>query len=412
MENIKSNQKYLYILVSLILVGGVFFTGFYLGKAKYEKGEDTVALNISNTVNTDASNPQNADFAPFWKVWKKINEKSIYANKKTDQEKVWGAVQGLASSLGDPYTVFFPPAENKLFNDSIHGSFGGIGAEIGLKDKVLTIVSPLKDTPSFKAGLKSGDKIIKINKVDTTDMTIDKAISLIRGEKGTSVDLNIYREGQRGTMDFHIIRDTIEIPTIETKYRDDGVFVISFYSFSENSAELFRNALLEFSKTDSDKLIIDLRGNPGGYLDSAISIASWFLDEGKIIVTEDYGENRKPDIAKSRGPRVFTDELKLIILVDGGSASASEILAGALQQNGVAKLVGEKTFGKGSVQELVEITPDTSLKVTVAKWLTPNGTSISEQGLAPDVVVPFTIKDFENKTDPQMDKAVELLLNK
>ncbi|MFA7191860.1 MAG: S41 family peptidase [Candidatus Paceibacterota bacterium] len=405
MKQIKLNSKYFFTIASFVLVVGVFWGGYFFGKK--QQPEILPVINISNT--TDSTVSTNADFAPFWKVWQKINEKSIYANKKTDQEKVWGAVQGLASSLGDPYTVFFPPEESKLFSDSIHGSFGGIGAEIGIKDKILTIVAPLRDTPAFKVGLKSGDKILKIDKVDTTDMTVDKAISLIRGEKGTDVVLNIYRKGEKSPRDVSITRDTIEIPTIDTEAREDGVFIISLYSFSENSAELFRQALLEFSKTKYDKLVVDLRGNPGGYLDSAVNISNWFLDAGKVIVTEDYGEKRKPDVIKSRGPKVFTDELKLAIIVDGGSASASEILAGALQQNGVAVIVGEKTFGKGSVQEVVEITKDTSLKVTIARWLTPNGDSISEKGLTPDHVVPITAKDILEKKDPQLDKAVEIL---
>lgn len=409
MNQINSKQKYLFTIASVFLVFAVFSAGYFFGKKN--QPEPVPILNIPNA--TDDTVSTKADFSPFWKVWQKINEKSIYANKKTDQEKVWGAVQGLASSLGDPYTVFFPPEENKLFNDSIHGSFGGIGAEISIKDKVLTIVAPLKDSPAFKAGLKSGDKILKINKTDTTDMTVDKAINLIRGEKGTNVTLNIFRKGEKSARDVTITRDTIEIPTIDTeKFSSDKVFVISLYSFSENSAELFRKALLEFNDTGYNKLIIDLRGNPGGYLDSAVNISSWFLDVGKIIVTEDYGSKRSPDVLKSRGPKVFNDQLNLIILVDGGSASASEILAGALQQNGVASLVGEKTFGKGSVQEVIDITKDTSLKVTVARWLTPNGTSISEQGLTPDYIVPFTEKDFIEKKDPQMEKALELLKNK
>lgn len=405
MIQVKFKQKYLFIIYSILLVAGVFYAGYFFGQKK--QPDAIPIINIPNA--TDPAVTTSADFAPFWKVWQKINEKSIYANKKTDQEKVWGAVQGLASSLGDPYTVFFPPEESKIFGDSIHGSFGGIGAEIGVKDKELTIVAPLKDTPAFKAGLKSGDKIIKIDKIDTTDMTVDKAINLIRGEKGTSVTLNIYRAGEKSTRDIVIIRDTIEIPTIDTESKEGGVFVISLYSFSENSAELFRKALLEFSKTGYDKLIIDLRGNPGGYLDSAVNISNWFLDAGKIIVTEDYGTKRKSDVIKSRGPKVFSDELNLVILVDGGSASASEILAGALQQNGKALLVGEKTFGKGSVQEVVDITPDTTFKVTVARWLTPNGSSISEQGLIPDYVVPFTQKDLTDKRDPQMEKALEIV---
>jgi carboxyl-terminal processing protease len=172
---------------------------------------------------------------------------------------------------------------------------------------------------------------------------------------------------------------------------------------------LFKDALQKFINSGSDKLILDLRGNPGGYLDSAVNIGSWFIDEGKVIVSEDFGSKKKPEFYRSHGPRVFTDNLKFVVLVDGGSASASEILAGALKEHGIAKLVGTRTFGKGSVQELVPITDDTSLKVTVAKWFTPNGVSISEHGLDPDFVVPVTKKDIEDKIDPQLNKAVEIL---
>ena len=197
---------------------------------------------------------------------------------------MWGATQGLADSLGDPYTVFFSPEENKLFNDEIHGSFGGIGAEIGIKDKVLTIISPLKDTPASKAGIKAGDKIIRIDKATTNEMTTDKAISLIRGAKGTPVSLVVLRPGEKNTREFTIIRDDIFIPTIETETKPGNIFIIKFYSFSENSAELFRTALNDFRESESDKLIIDMRGNPGGYLDSSIQIASWFIDAGKVVL--------------------------------------------------------------------------------------------------------------------------------
>jgi carboxyl-terminal processing protease len=397
------SKKYTYTFLSTILVVAVFYGGFLFGK---NKGNNVYLPNISNINST--VNPE-SDFGVFWEVWSKLNEKSIYADSITDQERIWGAAAGLASALGDPYTVFFEPEEGKVFSESIKGSFGGIGAEIGIKDRVLTVVAPLKDTPAFRAGIKSGDKIIKIGDIDTTDMTVDKAITLIRGEKGTNVVLTVFRPGEKKTREFSITRDTILIPTIDTKLRDDGVFVISLYSFTENSAELFRQALLEFSKTNSDKLILDLRGNPGGYLESAISMASWFVPEGKVIVTEDYGDKKKADVFKSRGPRVFNENLKMVVLVDGGSASASEILAGALRQNGIAKLVGQKTFGKGSVQEVIKINDGTLLKVTIAKWLTPDGTSISEEGLKPDYVVEITDKDAEKDLDPQMQKAIELL---
>lgn len=393
-----------YIAVAILLLCCLFAVGIYIGY--------THRPNIDKVVNVTNKNPAmetSADFNAFWKVWNVLKEKSIYYDKATDQERVWGAVSGLASSTKDPYTVFFNPEDNKLFKDEIKGSFSGIGAEIGMKDNILTVIAPLKGTPAFNAGIKAGDKILKIDGTMTNDMSVDTAISLIRGEKGTTVVLTILRPGEQKTRDISIIRDKIEVPTIETEAREDGIFVIKFYSFSENADNLFAKALDEFAKSGNHKLIIDLRGNPGGYLDIAVNIGSWFIDEGKVIVSEDFGTSKKPVVYRSHGPRLFNDKLQLITLVDGGSASASEILAGALKEHGIATLVGEKTFGKGSVQELVDITPETSLKVTVAKWLTPKGASISQVGIEPDIKVPLTLEDYNAKRDPQMDKAVEIL---
>lgn len=403
----KTYKKALYTLLSLGLILGAFSFGTYVGYSKRPEVEK-----VFSVINKEVPSDNKVDFNSFWKVWNLLNEKSIYAKKVSDQDRVYGAIEGMASSLGDPYTVFFSPQENKLFNDEIHGSFGGIGAEIGIKDKLLTIVSPLKGTPAFNIGIKSGDKILKIDKTETNDMTVDHAISLIRGPKGTVVTLTILRPGERVTREFKITRDDIQIPTIDTELRPDGIFLIRFYSFSENSDNLFRAAINDFITSGSNKLILDMRGNPGGYLDAAVNIGSWFIDEGKIIVSEDFGENRKPIFYRSHGPKLFDDKLNLVVLVDGGSASASEILAGALKEHGVATLVGQKTFGKGSVQELISVTEDTSLKVTVAKWLTPNGLSLSDQGLVPDVEVKITDKDIEAKKDPQLDKAIEILTAK
>ncbi|HUC88480.1 MAG TPA: S41 family peptidase [Candidatus Paceibacterota bacterium] len=396
----------IYVIASLILLSAVFGAGAYVGynnRPEIDKVFSVINKNPQSGITTAV------DFNSFWKVWNLINEKSIYAGSTTDQDRVWGAISGLVSSLGDPYSVFFPPEENKAFNDEIRGSFGGIGAEIGMKDKVLTIIAPLKDTPAWNSGIKKGDKILKIDNTDASSMTIDKAISLIRGPVGTVVTLTIVRPNENATRDFKITRANIDIPTIDTEVLKDNIFVIKFYSFSLNSDNMFKDALIKFANSGSHKLIIDLRGNPGGYLDSAVNIGSWFIDEGKVIVSEDFGGNRKPEVYRSHGPRLFNDNLKLIVLVDGGSASASEILAGALQEHGIGTLVGEQTFGKGSVQELLNITDTTSLKVTVAKWLTPNGTSISLHGLTPDVKVSITDKDIAAHRDPQMDKAVEIL---
>jgi carboxyl-terminal processing protease len=313
-------------------------------------------------------------------------------------------------SLGDPYSVFFLPDEAKSFEEQIAGNFSGVGMEVGIKNKILTVIAPIKDTPAYRAGIKAGDLILKIDDKITSDLGVDEAIKLIRGEKGTTVTITILHEGESDPKEIKIVRDVINIPTLDTETRPDGIFVIHLYSFTANSADLFRGAMKEFVESNSDKLILDLRGNPGGYLDAAVDISSWFLDGGKTVVTEDYGSNRKPTVYRSKGYNIFNDKLKFAILIDGGSASASEIVAGAMQDNKKAVLVGSQSFGKGSVQETVKVTPDTLLKITVAKWLTPNGNTIAEVGLTPDYKVEYTKKDKESKKDPQMDKAVEILL--
>ena len=307
--------------------------------------------------------------------------------------------------------MFFNPDDAQAFEEEIAGNFTGIGMEVGIKDKILTVIAPLKDTPAYRANIKSGDKILKIDETSTSGLSIEEAVKLIKGEKGTVVTLTIFREGDKEPNEIKITRDIINIPTLDTELRPDGIFVIKLYSFSANSTNLFRDASKQFILSGTDKLILDLRGNPGGYLDSAVDIASWFLPNGKTVVTEDYGDDKKPEVFRSKGYNIFNDQLKFVILIDGGSASASEIVAGAMQDNKKAKLVGSQSFGKGSVQEAIKVTPDTLLKITVAKWLTPNGTSISEKGLTPDYLVEITKKDAENKKDSQMDKAVEILLN-
>ncbi len=388
---------------TILLSLGFFVFGVYIGFNNRPAIEKVTTLSGKETAVVTK-----ADFSPFWKVWNVINEKYPDAVKTDDQTRVYGAISGLVGSLNDPYSVFFSPDEAKMFQDDITGSFGGIGVEVGIKNKVLTVIAPLKGTPGEKAGIKSGDKILKINNIVTADLTIDKAIKLIRGERGTTVTLTIFREGEKDPKEIKIVRDIV---TLETELRPGGIFVIKLYSFSANSADLFRNALKKFSESNTDKLILDLRGNPGGYLDAAVNMASWFLPEGKTVVIEDYGNNAKQKAYRSQGYNVFTEKLKFVILIDEGSASASEILAGAMQDHGRAKLVGEQSYGKGSVQEVVNIAKGTILKITVAKWLTPNGKSISLKGLTPDYIVPLGKDGEKYKKDPQLDKAVEILNN-
>src|SRR3989344_2214269 len=394
--------------ILIVLVVGSFSVGKTVGVRESAK-------QVENDVeNSKAGTPVGVDFAPFWKAWDVLNEKFVPATTTktvTDQDKAWGAIEGLASSLNDPYTVFLPPVENEIFESDVRGNFEGVGIEIAMRDGLLTVVAPLKGTPAYNAGVKSGDRIIKIGDKDTRELTIDESITLIRGKRCTPVTFTIAREGADKPIEITVLRDTINIPTIDTQRRPDGVFVISLYNFSSVSPELFRGALREFIDAKTDKLLLDLRGNPGGYLEASISMASWFLPPGKVVVREDFGEGKEEVAHRSLGYDIFNDKLKFVILVDEGSASASEILAGALREHGVAKIVGEKTFGKGSVQELVPITPETSLKVTIARWLTPNGVSISDGGVKPDVEAKLTEEDIKNGRDWQMEKAAEVLLN-
>ncbi len=389
-----------------LLIAGFFSLGLFLGLS-HEKDIDKV----DGLINKESELVSSADFAPFWKAWNTINEKSPDAANLTDEERVYGAISGLVNSLGDPYSVFMNPDEAKMFESEIAGNFSGVGMEVGIKDDVLTVIAPLKNTPAYRAGIQPGDKILKIDETITNDMDVDQAIKLIRGNAGTTVALTIFREGDKEAREVKIVRDVINIPTLDTELRKDGVFVIKLYSFSANAANLFRNAVREFAESGSDKLLLDLRGNPGGYLDAAVDISSWFLPGGKTVVTEQYGNGKEDKVFRSRGYDIFTDELKFVILINGGSASASEIVAGALQDHKEAKIVGTQSYGKGSVQEVVKVTSDTLIKITVAKWLTPNGNLIEKVGLTPDVKVEITPKDVEAGKDPQLEKGVDLLLN-
>ncbi len=395
------NKKIIYILNVLPVVILTLFVGIYIGQSQ------SSAIDSSDPEFSEIAKSE--EFQSFWKVWRTLDEKYIRSASTTNEKKIYGAIEGLTASYGDPYTVFFPPVESKMFKEEIKGDYGGVGMEIGIKDKQLVVVTPMKNSPAEIAGVKSGDFIISINGTSTAGMSTDEAVKYIRGPKGSEVKITFIPAGTSKPVVRTIIRDTIQIPTIDIATKPGGITVISLYSFTSQSPDLFRGALRQFVESGNHKLILDLRRNPGGYLDAAWDMASWFLPAGKVIVTEDFGQKTSPNIFRSKGYNIFNDNLKMIILVDEGSASASEILAGALQEHGIAKLVGAKTFGKGSVQELVNITSDTSLKVTVASWLTPKGHNLSHDGLNPDYEVKPTEKDISAKKDVQLEKAIELL---
>lgn len=403
-KKIKAKNSIYFVLVAIVF----FFLGGYFSKTHQlpsEKVQDVYGKEPGFELNGGS-----VSFEDFWEVWNLLNEKHPEGESVGSQEKVWSAISGLVDSVGDPYTSFFTPKEAEDLDTNLNGEFFGVGMEVGVRDGLLTVISPLKDSPAEKAGLLAGDKIIEIDGFVASKMTIDEAIDLIRGEKGTDVNLTIIREGEAGTKEVSVTRDLIKIPNIEAFLREDGVFVINLFSFSKNSQKEFEGALSKFAESRSNKLLLDLRNNPGGFLSSAIDIASWFVPTGDPIVTERGKEGSEEKIYRSRG-HSLGGNFDMVVLVNGGSASASEILAGALQEYGVAELVGTQTFGKGSVQELIRFDDGTELKITIAKWLTPGGISITENGLTPDYVVEFTEDDFENGIDPQLDKALEILLS-
>lgn len=396
-------------IVAFVLVA---LLSFQVG---YKRGESvTLISNVkSGLANIEDGQPTTVDFAPFWKAWSIVNKDFVPTGTSTkiatDQDKVWGAIEGMVASLDDPYTVFFPPVESKQFASDIKGSFSGVGMEVGQEDGIITVISPLKGSPAEAAGLRPGDKILKVDDKDVTKLTVEEAVTYIRGPEGTTVTINVFRQGKTAPFDIKVVRQIINVPVINTEELDGGIFRISLYSFTENSAVLFRSALREFIESDSDKLLLDLRGNPGGYLETAVDMASWFLPSGTPVIREDKGEGKEENVYRSKGYDIFNNGLKMAILVDAGSASASEILAGALSEHGIATLIGDTTFGKGSVQELLPVTKDTSIKVTIARWLTPNGNSISKQGITPKIIIKRTEEDIKSGRDRQLERAVEFL---
>lgn len=396
--NSKLRGQVFVAIFATILIG--FGAGYVVGNNN----------SFSFSKSTQAS--EQVEMEAFWKVWNELEEKFVSASttqKVSDEDKLFGAISGLVESVGDPYTVFFTPELKEDFDESITGTFSGVGMEVGVHDDNLTVVAPLKNSPSQRAGILAGDHVVSIDGTSTKGMSTEEAVTLIRGEKGTVVTLEILRKGESELRTVPITRDTIVVPTIETEHIGD-VFVIRLYTFGTSATAEFRQALREFATSKKKKLVLDLRGNPGGYLDAAVDISSWFLPAGKIIVSEDFGAGEESKVFRSKGYNIFRSDLRMVVLIDKGSASASEIVAGALQEHGVAKLVGEQSFGKGSVQELVDITPTTALKVTIARWLTPNGNSISNGGLTPDVKVEFDAESYKEKeVDTQLQKALELL---
>lgn len=403
----KKYTKLYIIFASLVVIGASFFIGLYIG---YENrpGVEKV-LGVAGK--TPPPTLSEVDFNLFWDVWSRVEEKYVDKDKIDRKTLVFGAAEGLVKALDDPYSEFMPPAESKQFQEDVRGSFDGIGAEIGIRKGVLTIIAPLEDMPAEKVGLKAGDKILKVDDTLTADLNLNEAVRLIRGQKGTEVRLLISRDSFDQPKEFKVIRDTIKVKIISTSRKPDGIFVIKLNHFAETAAFEFRNAVEEFYKSGSKKLIFDLRNNPGGFLNISVDIASWFLPAGEVVTRERYADGNE-DVYRSSGYKLLAD-VPTVVLVNEGSASASEIVAGALRDAKGIKLVGAKTFGKGSVQEVVPLSGGSSLKITIAKWLTPKGTEINGTGIEPDVKVEIPsdeeLKEREEVKDFILEKGIEVL---
>jgi carboxyl-terminal processing protease len=391
----------------------MFAVGFYLGgEGQAQAGQfDLKSIYASAVGQSDVSmptniNPSDFDFNEYWQVVELLKQNYVNQDKIVDKDLFYGSLRGLVSSIGDPYTMFMEPKTAKQFESDLSGSFEGIGAEIGIRDDSLTVIAPIAGMPAEKAGIKAGDKIYFINGTSTAGMDLNQAVSLIRGPKGTSVKLSIFRKGFDKVQELTLVRAVITIKSVKTEMRPDGYYVITISAFNDDTISLFNAAIKDIQAKKPKGLIVDLRSNPGGYLDSAVALASEWIDKGPVVL-EKHADGSQDSIASNGRGRL--KDYKTVVLVDGGSASASEILAGALSDYGKAKLIGQKTYGKGSVQSVQNLPDGSVLKVTIAKWLTPKGTSINEQGITPDYKVDITPEDAKLNKDTQFNKALDVL---
>ncbi|MDP4009454.1 MAG: S41 family peptidase [Candidatus Shapirobacteria bacterium] len=367
---------------------------------------------------TLVGNQNQMDLSLMWKVKDKIS--SLYLDKdKVDQQKMtYGAIQGMVASLDDPYTVFLPPSANKNSNEDLAGEFGGVGIQLGYTDDILSVMAPLPKTPAAKAGIEAKDLILKItdkaNNVDrdTNGISLSEAVDLIRGKIGTDVTLKMFRKGKDAPFDVTLKRDNIVVPSAELEWKEIGSKKIAWVRLSKFTERLYQEWPEVVDKINEDKktnknfggVVLDLRNNPGGFLDASVMVASDLLSDGVVVKQQSSdGKVEIYSIDKSKGALIND---KLVVLVNGGSASAAEILAGALKDYNRAKLVGEKTFGKGTVQAPEQFSDGSGLHVTIAKWLLPNGNNIHKIGVDPDVEVK---NDSNQKEDLQLNKAIEVL---
>lgn len=397
------------ILIFAFLIAS-FGTGFYFGQRRLE----ITFLDYKPKVTLERKVPlgkEDVSFSLFWQVWDKLEQSYLDKSKIDPQKMVYGAISGMVSSLGDPYTVFLPPQEQKQSKEDLSGAFEGVGIQLGFKDSKVAVIAPLSGTPAEKAGVKSGDLILRIKDEaknidkETAEMSLPEAVTIIRGPQGSKVTLTIFRE-DKGEFEVELIRQTIVVKSVEVSFKDD-IAHLKLLRFGERTYEEWEDAISSIidHQPEVNGVILDLRNNPGGFLDGAVFITSEFLKDGVVVKQEKSRDGGVETFSINRKGRLLNDPL--VVLINQGSASASEIVAGALQERNRAKIVGEKSFGKGTIQEAEELLGGSGLHVTVARWLLPSGKNIDKEGIKPDFEVKMDEKD--QTKDPQLEKAIELL---
>lgn len=413
MNNMENNmrksshvQRYFRFYATLVVIAIAFLSGLVIGAWKINGVAVSQVGDVVINKFTDDPETQEIDFGIFWETWRTIQNK-YYDRPVSESDLFYGALIGMSAGVQDPYTVFFDPEISQDFNEQISGTFEGIGIEIGIKEEQLVVIAPLPETPAYNAGVLAGDQIVSIDGTDTAGITLDLAVTMIRGEKGTPVELGVRREGEEDTITISIIRETIIIESISWEMLESNVAHIVLSDFNDNTEKGFEKAIREIILEEPVGIILDLRNNPGGFLATAVNIAGYFIQEDEVVLIEDFGNGKQNSYSVENGEDFI--DYPMVVLVNGGTASASEIVAGAIQDHGMATILGEQTFGKGTVQELKEFADGSSLKITVAEWLTPNGRSIDKEGIEPDIVIEITQEDIEAGIDLQLDSAVKLL---
>lgn len=398
-------SKLRWVILVVLLLALSFKFGYTTGKKGFVYEPKEFRVINQNQI------AKSVDYQLLWDAIKVVNEKFI-EKPATPEQILYGAVRGAVESYGDPYTTFFEPKNLETFKTDLAGSFNGIGAEIGKRDGQIVIIAPLDESPAQKAGILAKDIVVEVNGESAANWSVEEAVSKIRGPKGTKVTLKLFREGKNAPFDVEIIRDKIEIKSVKWEFKELGqgsqkklVAVIKLTRFGDDTLGLLEKAVNEILIRNVSGIVLDMRNNPGGYLQTAVDVASYWVENGKLVVKEERSQSADNNYQASGKNRLKGHPTA--VLINGGSASASEILAGALQDYGIAKLIGEKSFGKGSVQELVDLRGQTALKVTVARWITPGGKNLNKEGLRPDIEVKMAEEDYEQGKDPQMDRAIE-----